>query len=187
MSAMRRVVAGVSGSPGSVRALRYALGAAADAGVGVLAVHTWLPPGGDLAERRHPSIHLRMIWEDAARQQLARALEDAGAAGVEEAVGEQLVRTVVVRGLPGPVLVAAADSPDDLLVVGAGRRGPLARLRPPGVGRYCLAHAACPVVAVPPSILQNRSSHRLRRWAFRHRELTVEQVLRERVPPRLPR
>ncbi|WP_032767926.1 universal stress protein, partial [Streptomyces griseus] len=42
----------------------------------------------------------------------------------------------------------------DLLVVGSGPRGRrLPRLRP-SVTRYCLAHAHCPVLAVPPNPLE---------------------------------
>ncbi len=38
-------------------------------------------------------------------------------------------------------------------MVSAGRRGRLHRALHASVGRYCLAHAHCPVVAVPPSEL----------------------------------
>lgn len=46
-----------------------------------------------------------------------------------------------------------ACRPDDLLVIGAGRRGPLGRIRGGQVSRYCLAHATCLVLAVPPPAL----------------------------------
>jgi hypothetical protein len=61
------------------------------------------------------------------------------------------------------VLVDHADRPDDLLVVGTGRRGGLRRLRR-SVGRYCLAHARCPVIAVPPSDLMEEASRGLHLW-----------------------
>ncbi|MFE1820344.1 universal stress protein, partial [Streptomyces anulatus] len=55
---------------------------------------------------------------------------------------------------PGAVLVEAAGSADGLLVVGTGsRRRWLSALRP-SVARYCLAHAVCPVLAVPPNPLE---------------------------------
>src|SRR4029077_13160332 len=47
------------------------------------------------------------------------------------------------------------------LVVGAGRRGPSGRLRHGRVSRYCLAHASCPVIAVPSPAL-NRAAIRAR-------------------------
>ena len=47
MPSMRRVVVGASGSPGSLRALRYALARAHDATL--IPVLAWVPPSGDLA------------------------------------------------------------------------------------------------------------------------------------------
>ena len=75
----------------------------------------------------------------------------------------------VLRGEPGEVLVAAACEPGDLLVVGAGRRGAVRHPVSARVSRYCLAHAGCPVVAVPPPDLDQAAGHGLRGWAFRHR------------------
>lgn len=46
-----------------------------------------------------------------------------------------------------------ADRTDDLLVIGAGPRGPLRALFP-SVTRYCVTHATCPVLTVPPSPLE---------------------------------
>jgi nucleotide-binding universal stress UspA family protein len=59
-----------------------------------------------------------------------------------------VVETVAVPGEPGPLLVNEANRPDDLLVVGTGRRG-FRRLLRHDVARYCLAHATCPVLVVP--------------------------------------
>jgi hypothetical protein len=36
------------------------------------------------------------------------------------------------------------------------------------VSRYCLAHARCPVLAVPPSALMDEMAHGLRSWHRRH-------------------
>ena len=55
----------------------------------------------------------------------------------------------MIRGATGPALVETANRAHDLLVVGAGRRGLLHPLRA-SAARYCLAHAGCPVIAVPP-------------------------------------
>jgi DNA-binding CsgD family transcriptional regulator len=52
-------------------------------------------------------------------------------------------------GPPGPRLVSLANQPGDLLVIGAGRRAALTRLVCCPVARHCLAHAHCPVLAVP--------------------------------------
>jgi nucleotide-binding universal stress UspA family protein len=134
-----RLIAGTSGSPGSLPALRYAR----DPAVPLLAVLAWVPPGGDLAERRCPSAHLRRLWADAVRQRLTGAL-DAGWGGVPPDLG---ITPVVIRGEPCPALVAVAECGDDLLVVGAGRRGALTRMWHAKVSRYCLSHARCPVRA----------------------------------------
>ena len=78
---------------------------------------------------------------------------------------------VVMRGDAGRILVRAASQEDDLLVVGAGRRGVLTRLLRRRVCRYCLAHAVCPVLVVPPSELAQEMEHRVHAWIVRHRSL----------------
>ena len=170
MSASARVIVGVSGSPGGLPALRYAGDFARRDDAPLLAVHAWVPPGGDIAERRCPSSHLRRIWAQAALERLTAAL-DAAWAGIP--AGLDLQR-IVVRGETGPALVDLADSADDVLVLGTGRRGRLARAWSGRVSRYCVAHAACPVVTVPPPALARRV---LRSWSFRHRELTLDHAL----------
>ena len=71
----------------------------------------------------------------------------------------------------------------DVLVVGAGRQGMLARLPFSKVSRYCLAHAQCPVMAVPPPALARELTHGRLAWAFWRRSLTPEQVLRDQRRP----
>ena len=61
-----------------------------------------------------------------------------------EVPGDPRVQPHVQRGPAGWVLVNLASRPDDVLVVGAGRRGTLGRLAFSKVSRYCLAHAQCP-------------------------------------------
>src|SRR5450432_406433 len=168
---VRRVFAGVSGSPGSVQALRYAAGIARTQGSELIPVLAWTPPGGDLADRGAPSAYLRQVWKEAAWQRLRYTLELA----FGEIPTDLPVEPLVVRGDPGAVLVNVANSEDDVIVVGAGRRGMLARVAACRVSRYCLAHANCPVVAVPPSALA-QMGRGLRGWSFRHRSLRLEQV-----------
>jgi len=91
------------------------------------------------------------------------------------------VEPLVLRGEPGPALVEVASSADDLLVVGAGRRSRLGRIWHGHVSRYCMADAACPVIAVPPPALAQHKPRRLHAWSFRRRELTVEQAMAESV------
>ncbi len=168
MPTVRRVIVGVHGSLGSLQALRYAANEARQRDVPLVPVTAWVPPGGDLAERRHASPHLRKLWrEDAVRRQQA-AFED-GLGGLFPA--ELRVEPLVARGETGPVLVDTADQPDDLLIVGTGRRAGLGRMLHRSVSRYCLAHAKCPVLTVPPSALMTEMSRGLRAWPLRRHAL----------------
>jgi nucleotide-binding universal stress UspA family protein len=176
VSGLRRVVVGVSGSPASIRALRIGSEHARQADVPLLAVHAWVPPGGDLAERRYPSPELRAIWKRVAAERLKRSIVAAWG-GLPADVS---LEHVVARGPAGPALVGIADSYDDMLVVGAGRRGCLVRIWSGKVARYCQAHARCPVLAVPPPAL---AATRWSAWSLRHRELTADQVLRDLAKP----
>jgi nucleotide-binding universal stress UspA family protein len=165
---VRRVIVGVHGSLGSLQALRYAADEAWRRDVPLLPVTAWVPPGGDLAERRHASPYLRKLWwDDAANRQ--RAAFEAGLGGLFP-VGLR-VEPLVARGETGPVLVDTADQPDDLLIVGTGRRGGLGRLLHRSVSRYCLVHAKCPVLAIPPSPLMDEMSRGLRSWPLRRHAL----------------
>jgi nucleotide-binding universal stress UspA family protein len=170
--AVRRILVGVHGSLGSLQALRYAADEARKRNVPLVAVLAWLPPGGDLAEQRSPSPYLRRIWREAAWQRLWTAFDN-GLGGVPADIR---VEPQVVRGETGPVLVEIADSPDDLLVIGTGRRHRLARALHHSAGRYCLAHARCPVLAVPPSALMDEMSHGLRSWHLRRAHIPAHGI-----------
>jgi nucleotide-binding universal stress UspA family protein len=175
VSPVCRVIVGASGSPGSIRALRFAEDLARhSANAELIPVLAWTPPGGELADRRAPCPPMRRIWQQAAAQRLSDAL-DAAWAGAATGL---TIRPLVQRGEPGPVLVGVASSAGDVLVVGAARRGALACVRG-RVSRYCLAHARCPVFAIPPPAIAREAGHGLRAWAFRHRELTLDQALRD--------
>ncbi len=158
------------GSLGSLQALRYAADEARKRDVPLVAVTAWLPPGGDMAERRSPSPYLRKVWREAAWERLWGAF-DAGLGGVP---ADLRVEPQVARGESGPVLVDAADQPEDLLIIGSGRRTGLGRILGRSVSRYCLAHARCPVVAVPPSALMDEMRHGLRSWHLRRHVLHPE-------------
>ncbi len=167
MPTVRRIIVGVHGSLGSLQALRYAADEARQRDVPLLAVTAWVPPGGEMADRRSPSAYLRMVWREAAWERLWAAF-DAGLGGVP---ADLTVEPQVARGETGPVLVDAANRPDDLLVIGTGRRAGLGRVLHRSVSRYCLAHARCPVLAVPPSALMDEMSRGLRSWQLRRHAL----------------
>jgi nucleotide-binding universal stress UspA family protein len=160
---VQRVVIGLSGSAGSLLALRFATEVARNNQAVLAPVLAWTPPGGDIADRRYPCPPLRAAWAHAAWDRLWQA--------VDLAIGgpptDIQFCPEIVRGESGPVLTMIARQPADLLVVGAGRPGPgrLIRCR---TARYCLGHAVCPVIAVPPSALA-AEARGLRGWVGRHR------------------
>jgi nucleotide-binding universal stress UspA family protein len=156
-----RVVVGVSGTPSSLQALRVAVGEAQRAGVGLRAVVAWVPVGGEIAYHRAPCPDLLRLWEEEAQWRLRNAFDEAFG-GVPTVPGIPGIELVSLRGTAGPALVAAADRPDDLLVLSAGPRGGLARLTHGATARYCVAHATCQVLTVPMPELLATLPRRLR-------------------------
>jgi len=172
MSTFCRVITGVSGSPRNLQALRYAVALARGQEAALIPVLAWVPPGGEVADRRCPSGYLRRVWVEDAWKRLADAL-DAAFGGLPDDVPTE---PMVVRGEAGSALVREASHPGDLLVIGTGRHGTVSRLFSGKVGRYCLARACCPVLAVPPTALELEAGHGLHRWAFRHSGLTLTEL-----------
>jgi nucleotide-binding universal stress UspA family protein len=165
MPTVCRIVAGVSGSPGGVPALRHAAGLARQHDAVLIPLHAWVPPDGDRHERRHPCAELRQLWDDDAWQRLWQAL-DTAFGGLPDGIR---VQPAVRRGDPGKILTGLACQPGDLLVIGSGRRGTLRRLGRRGVAAYCLANGNCPVLAIPPPLLTREVGYGLRSWTFRGR------------------
>jgi nucleotide-binding universal stress UspA family protein len=161
-----RVVVGVDGSLGSLQALRFAVGHARTFGAVLAPVLAWTPPGGELGNRRCPVAALNAIWQHDAETRLHTAFD--------EALGGQPndldISSLVLRGQAGRLLVSVANRDDDLLVVGTGHGGILRRAIQGSASRYCLAHARCAVVTVPPAPLAEQLG---RTWSElrTHREL----------------
>jgi nucleotide-binding universal stress UspA family protein len=145
-----RVIVGVDSTPGSLEALRFALGQARLLGATLMPVLAWQMPGGEVAARRAPSPGYARTLRDLAERQLACAFDE----GLGGLPGDVRVESWIMRGAPGPCLVEVADRHSDLLVIGAGRRGHVRHALHAATARYCLAHAVCPVIAVPPPPLQ---------------------------------
>ncbi|MGP9023087.1 universal stress protein [Streptomyces sp. BR1] len=159
----RRVVVGVSGTLGSLAALHRAAREARRSQAELWAMLAWAPPGGELGHRSRPEPSLLGECTRLAGERLLQALDAAfGADGPSVPL-----KAVIVRGTPGGTLVQAADGPDDLLVVGAGSHNRLRRALRPSVARYCLAHASCPVLAVPHPPLQTELDAVQRRFTLR--------------------
>ena len=136
MNEIPRIVVGVDGFESSQTALRWAIHQARVTGGIVEAVTAWqIPPGSGLI----PATDLP-DYQDDARIILTEAIAEMCMVDPEVEV-----RPRVVEGPAGPVLVAAAEGAD-LLVVGCRGHGGLAGTRLGSVGRYCAHHASCPVV-----------------------------------------
>jgi nucleotide-binding universal stress UspA family protein len=179
VSGVGRLIVGTSGSPGSLVALRYGEVLARAHDAVLIPVLAWELPGGEHAVRVQPSGELRQEWRNLACQRLREAL----IAVWGEVPDDPLVQPHLERGPAGWVLVNLACRPRDVLVVGTGRRGALARMAFSGVSRYCLARARCPVLAIPPPELAREFAHGRRGWVFWHRPLTPEQILRDQPRP----
>jgi len=132
------ILVGVSGSPASAAALRWA---------------------EDEAERRHGELKVIRIWQRERRASYARppvradlpADPDRACRELADAVRAVLgpsplhdTTTVVVEGQAERELVAESAGAD-LLVLGSGSRTSIGP-----VVRTCLSHAHCPVVVVSP-------------------------------------
>ncbi|WP_037076280.1 universal stress protein [Pseudonocardia spinosispora] len=140
-----RVVVGVSGSVGSLAALRRAVAEARARRAVLWSVLVW-DAGDDRTVRRDPVAEVFRVWEADALVRLHAAWEQAvGAVPTDPAT-----RLFIAPGRPGPTLTRIADRADDLLVVGSGTGGPFRRLRGGSVAAQCAAHARCCVLAVPP-------------------------------------
>ncbi|MGF1431508.1 universal stress protein [Kitasatospora sp. LaBMicrA B282] len=154
-----RVIVGVSGSVSSLAAVHRAVQEATrrqacGQQVELVPVAAWLPsdePLRPLSELAH-----------AARRRLDVVVEQACGG---RPVGLP-VSPLVVQAEAGPALVAVADRPGDLLVVGAGRPGRVSPQRPGSVTRYCRAHAGCEVLAVSATdLLLIELEHAVHGWA----------------------
>jgi nucleotide-binding universal stress UspA family protein len=174
-----RLIVGTSGSPGSLQALRYGEGLARTHHAALIPVIAWELPGGDRSYRISGSRELGKACQEIA----SRQLRDALIAVWGQLPDDPLVQPRVERGPAGWVLVNLTCRPDDVLVVGAGRRSPLGRLACSRSAATAQTHAQCPVMAAPPPDLVREFGHgRLARVLWR-RSLTPEQVLGDKGRP----
>lgn len=185
---MSKVVVGVSEGLGGLAALHRAVVEARLRRVELCAVLAWQAPGGGPAARASCGAPTLELCRSAAADRLRAVLDTAfgigtavpltGPAGPGPAPAPApgpgpgsfaslpALTALTVRGAVGEALVDVARDPEDLLVVGSGPRGPIRRLFRPSVARQVLAHAACPVLVVPPSPLRAayESVHRRNTW-----------------------
>jgi nucleotide-binding universal stress UspA family protein len=178
MPVAARVIAGTSGSPGSLAALRHAEALARSLDAVLVPVLAWTPPRGEGPALLRAGDYLTEQWHQMARQRMRDALTAIWGMVPDD----RRIQPQVRRGPAGWVLVSFASSPGDVLVVGRGRSGALHRVSGRWVSRYCAARARCPVVLVPPPELTRPPGLRRTAWRLRHRTLTLEQILRELDP-----
>ncbi|WP_250289419.1 universal stress protein [Streptomyces atroolivaceus] len=166
-----RVVAGVGGTSGSPAVLRRAAAEARLRGAELWAVLAWEAPGAGVGGRRGVSLAPSL---PGCRAEAVERLRDALSTAFGTTGAGVPVVGRAVRGTPGAALVDVARDEDCVLVVGTGSRGALQRRLWPSVARYCLAHAPCPVLAVPPSPLRTELAAVRRRNVLRLRLDTRE-------------
>lgn len=70
------------------------------------------------------------------------------------------VNRLVAVGDPGQSLVMLAFRRDDLIVLGASRRGRVRRLFANRTSKYCIDCASCPVIVVPPPSMAEHMKRR---------------------------
>src|SRR6266536_2733321 len=138
MSTGHRVIVGVDGSCGSLQALRVAVEEARRRHCPLVVAHalrqTSWPAGWLVAER-------------AGYEVVERSLADALGGCPRDL---EVIQTVVEFAEPGRALVYLSSDPADLIVVGARVPRGLGRLHRSGTDTYCVRHAPCPVLTVPP-------------------------------------
>ena len=149
-----RVIVGVDDTLAGLQALREAAQIARQRGMEVLAVRACrpLPPVTSFdcwpATGRYPfmpSSPLQDVSEQLARDFVDHTFSEA-MGGIPRDVP---VRTVISYEPPYRALTETALHESDLLVVGTSRHHPWWPFRH-SPGRYCAAHAVCPVLIVPP-------------------------------------
>lgn len=142
---MGKIVVGVDGSPGSKRALDWALAEARQRSATLEVVYAY-----SLPETLYPYyLELREAVPDTeGLESEAERLVDELLAGAD--VDDVTIERVVeADGHPARVLVDRAKDDGDLLVVGSRGRGGFTGLLLGSVSQLVAHHSRCPVVVVP--------------------------------------
>lgn len=136
-----RILVGVDGSPGSRRALAWALEEAAARGSVLEAVLVWRGPYDFPKDFYFPSDEEKPIAH--ARARLAEIVREVAAEHPEVEIESR-----VLEGDPAATLCRRAAQAD-ALVVGSRGHGAIGALLLGSVSATCARHSPCPVVIVP--------------------------------------
>jgi nucleotide-binding universal stress UspA family protein len=146
------IVVGVDGSPGSRRALRWALGEAdsVDADLAAVTVWTWDGLEGPMLAATDPSSQ---------REHAERVSAHEVRSAVAEHGSPVRVTRTVVEGHPVRKLLNASRHAR-LLVLGSHGHGRLHRMLLGSISAECARRATCPVVVIPANEPAESSSNR---------------------------
>ncbi len=148
------VVVGVDETPASRAALAFAMREAARRGsaVEVITAWTWTRTNDSVQGHEVPELE----------RQRAQQIQDAAVAlTLREVDARPVVSRQVVEGDPGEVLLRVAKDAA-YLVVGTSRIDPLRLVSLGSVTDYCVRHAECAVVVVPPSATSHEEPRQTR-------------------------
>jgi nucleotide-binding universal stress UspA family protein len=149
-----RVVVGVDDSEAGLAALATATELARSYGARLVAVRAWalgLPRHGGRRLRHLSHPHVILSFTDTEERAAARVLiGEAFQAAVGRLPADIPVTFETPNADPAVALVSLASKAGDLIVVGTGGGHLARRLVHGSVSGYCLEHARCQVVAVPP-------------------------------------
>jgi nucleotide-binding universal stress UspA family protein len=135
-----RIVVGMDGSDGSLKAAKWAEGEAKLRGRGITLTHAIMPMAASSAfgVAVPPRLDLIEDMRISAFEDLTRAAADLDCTDVD---------VVVEIGTPAALLLAASDSAE-LLVLGSRGRGGFTSLLLGSVGSQVASHAGCPVIVM---------------------------------------
>jgi nucleotide-binding universal stress UspA family protein len=142
---MGEIVVGLDVSPSSHAALAWAAHHARTTGAQLRAVHALLLPSAMFAAVDTISVPTSTVGMDKADE----AYRNAVTAVWELVQPEPNWRLEFYNADPNSVLVAESTHAD-LLVIGTREHVGWGRILNGSISHYCLSHAHCPIVAVPP-------------------------------------
>ena len=142
---MSEIVVGLDVSQASHGALAWAANQARSTGAELRAVHALLEPALMFASVGQLSVPTSLVGDDRVEQ----AYRDAVTAVWETVQPEPSWRLEFYNADPRSLLVAQSERAG-LLVIGTREHVGWGRILNGSVSHYCLSHATCPVVAVPP-------------------------------------